>query len=941
MLWRKLALLVVICIAVVSIAEPGTTSTLIDRDLWGTVFNKHGSIMLLVEVDSGKIIDANQAAAAFYGYSVAELQNMNIEQINMYSAEEVAEERLAAASEERNYFIFPHRLASGEIRTVEVSSYPTDEEQNLLFSIINDITARKAAEQELLERNDRLRRAEMITGLGSWEFRLSDDKLFLSAGAEQILGLVSGGPIPDLHEITMPEYREVREQALKGLIEDSIPYDIELKLMRPEDGTLIDVHSMGEYDPDTNSVFGTLLDITDRKASELALKASQKRSQYLLFTLVFVQLLAIILLVVNVLQRRQAQKETHQNLQRNESLVRILQHPSDSVQGLLDHALAESIGLTGSKSGCICLYSQEAKEFTLCTWLSKDQDKKGVCRLSKKRICQEAVKYRKPTIVNGYNQDCSSERSTNFMALPIFDQEQIVAVIGLADKETGYDDMDIWQITLLMNGVWTSLERKRSEIALIEEKERLKTTLLSVGDGVIAIDENGRVEMINNVARTLTGWGPEALGQPFEHVFKIIDECTREPCEDSLKKVLSAGNALELGNHTILLPKGGVEKPIATSAAPIRNSDGEVTGAILVFRDVTDEKRRVEEIEYLSYRDQLTGLYNRRFFEEKLQEWDSAKNLPLSVIMADLNNLKLVNDTFGHAVGDQFLTRAAQVLKRTCRAKHVIARWGGDEFIILLPRTTAKETGLLVSRIERVLQKEKIESISISMALGWSTNTKVNEDISAVFKNAEKHMYRAKLFQSSGIRGETIQALMVALYEKNEREEQHSKRVSALCQHVGRELGLSEQEVKELAIVGLFHDIGKIAIDEQILNKTGALTEDEWKEITRHPEVGYRLLGAVHDMADIASYVLAHHERWDGLGYPKGIKGKDIPLQARIVAAVDAYDAMVSERPYRQSRTKLEAIEELRKNAGTQFDPSIVDACVDAINRWDGTAMSG
>lgn len=950
MRWQKKMLMMAIGLSVIFslTALCATASTIVDRDFWGTVFERHGSIMFLVEVESGKIIAANQAAAAFYGYSIAELQNMNIDQLHMYSPDELAKERLAAADEERNYFIFPHRLASGEIRTVEVSSYPIDEEQTLLFSIINDITARQEAELDLLEKNARLRRAEMITGLGSWEFRLSDDQLFLSPGAEKILGLVSGDPMPALHEITVPEYRQVRDKALKDLIEENIPYDIELKFIRPADGAIIDVHSIGEYDPETNSVFGTLLDITQRKAAEQALETSRQRNQFLLIFFVVLQLIAIIVLISNILQRRKAQRETQQNLERNESLVRILQHPTDSVQELLDHAVVEAVGLTGSKIGCICLYDQEKQTFTPGSCSSNNPELDTLCKLYQTSICDEAIQLGRPIIANG----CLDKNSTldvssrtkqpiNFLALPIFDQEEIVACIGLADKPTGYDHMDTWQITLLTNGMWTNIERRRSESALRREKERLRTTLLSVGDGVIATDEHGRVEIINSVAQTLTGWGPEALGQPFEQVFNIINEDTGETCEDPVQKVLSTGNHLALANHTVLRSRGGQERPIADSAAPIRNSDGEVTGAVLVFRDVTEEQRRMDEIEYLSFHDQLTGLYNRRFFERKIQDWDRAKNLPLSIMMADLNNLKLVNDTFGHAVGDQFLTRTAQIFQKVCRARDVIARWGGDEFVFLLPKTTSEEADLVASKIERALQNEEIESISISVALGWATKTMANEDLGSIFKSAENNMYRAKLFQNSSIRSETIQALMTALYEKNEREEQHSKRVSALCQHVARQLGLTDREVKELGIVGLFHDIGKIAIDEQILNKEGPLTSEEWTEIMRHPEIGYRLLGAVHDMADIATYVLAHHERWDGLGYPRGIEGTDIPLQARIVAVVDAYDAMVSERPYKNSLTKREAIDELKRNAGKQFDPNLVDVVIEAINERDGAAVGG
>lgn len=952
MQWNKWAVMVIIALCIFAVLSHGSSqaNSLVDGDFWEQMFNRHGSIMFLIDTESGAIVAANEAAAEFYGYSAGQLQGMNIDQIHMYSPEEVARERRAAAREERNYFVFPHRLASGEVRTVEVYSYPIDEEQTLLFSIISDITAREAAERELLETNARLRRAEMITGLGSWEFRLSDNQLILSEGAEKILGLADGAPLSELREITLPEYNDLREQALRALIEHNIPYDLELKIVRGEDRAVIDVHSMGEYDPETNSVFGVLLDITEQKATALELELSRKRYVSALWVFAAAQLVVIITLAVNILQRRRAQRETQKTLERNESLVRILQHPTDSVEELLDYALAESIGLTGSEIGYIYLYDEETQKFTLNTWSADvvqqcgTVGKKTVYQLEKTGIWGEAVRQRKPIIVNDFAKfnplkkgyPPGHVRLTKLMTLPIFDQQRIVAVIGLANKQTDYNDMDVWQITLLMNGVWTSLERKRSEMALKQEKERLKTTLLSVGDGVIATDRHGRIEIMNEVAQELTGWpGDEAIGKPFEQVFNIVNESTRQKCEDPLFKVLVLGESRGLANHTLLFSKEGEERSIAESAAPIRSSDGKVTGAVLVLRDVTEEQRRIQEIKYLNYHDQLTGLYNRRFLEEQLESLDMDKNLPLSVIVADLNALKLVNDTFGHAAGDQLLQKTAQVMKRVCGPDAIIARWGGDEFVLLLPNTKEQEAERKAREIEMVLQKEKVESMPISIALGWNTKTEGGEGFAAVFKKAENNMYRAKLFHGSGMRSETIHALMVALYETNKREEQHSKRVSALSQHLGRELGLSDAEVKELGITGLFHDIGKIAIEESVLNKPGRLTDDEWKEIMRHPEVGYRLLDAVQDMKDIAYYVLFHHERWDGLGYPKGVQGEEIPLQSRIVAIADAYDAMISERPYKKHVSEEEAIEELRKNAGKQFDPNIVDACVKAILNWD------
>lgn len=180
-----------------------------------------------------------------------------------------------------------------------------------------------------------------------------------------------------------------------------------------------------------------------------------------------------------------------------------------------------------------------------------------------------------------------------------------------------------------------------------------------------------------------------------------------------------------------------------------------------------------------------------------------------------------------------------------------------------------------------------------------------------------------------------IHAPLAALYEKNPREEQHCRRVARLSQSIGRALGLAEREVKELEIIGLFHDIGKVSIPESVLDKPGELSEYDWEQIRRHPEVGYRVLSNVQDMADIAEYILFHHERWDGSGYPLSLRGEGIPLQSRIIAVADAYDAMLSYRPYRNSLTQREAIEELKRCAGTQFDPYIVDVFVRTLGGWE------
>ncbi|MEI6101823.1 MAG: HD domain-containing phosphohydrolase, partial [Eubacteriales bacterium] len=586
------------------------------------------------------------------------------------------------------------------------------------------------------------------------------------------------------------------------------------------------------------------------------------------------------------------------------------------------------------------------QEFTLNTWsheVMKDckvQDQPSVYQLDKTGVWGEAVRQKKPLIINDFKIQNPLKKGvpdghihfTRFMTIPVLSGRKIVAVVGLADKEGDYSEIDVLQLTILMDGVWKEVSRKRNEAALFEEKERLRVTLLSVGDGVITTDIRGNIQLMNGVAEKLTGWTlKEARKASFNKVFNIINEYTRRPCENPVQTVLDTGIIIGLANHTILISKDGHERSIADSAAPIKQMDGQTSGVVLVFRDVTIQMQKQAMIEHLSFHDQLTDLFNRHFFEEEMRRLDTQRNLPLAIIMADVNGLKLTNDAFGHSAGDQLLVGAAETIQACCRRDDIISRLGGDEFVVLLPKTDMKEAEAIAKRIMSACAKTNVDAVSLSLSCGWDVKVDMDDKIYDVLKRSEDKMYHRKLFEGPSIRGQIIEAIVKALYEANAREKMHSERVSIICEQMGIALGCHESELQELKSAGLLHDIGKVAIDVSIIDKPGKLSEIEWIEVRRHSEIGYRILSAVNDMSRIAESVLSHHERWDGTGYPRRIAGENIPLYARILGIADAYDAMTCERPYRETMTKQQAQNEIALHSGTQFDAKLAKIFIEKV----------
>lgn len=351
----------------------------------------------------------------------------------------------------------------------------------------------------------------------------------------------------------------------------------------------------------------------------------------------------------------------------------------------------------------------------------------------------------------------------------------------------------------------------------------------------------------------------------------------------------------------------------------------------LALLDETQEFKMRSHIEYLSFHDQLTGLYNRRFLEVETKRLDVDRSLPIGIIMADVNGLKLVNDAFGHSNGDLLLIETANKLKQELRAEDIIARTGGDEFVILLPNTTESKLKQIITRIEKACDEVGFENIKLSVSFGYCTKTIRNEDIQKIISVAEERMYQDKLFKNTSQRKEIINGIISALHEKHGREQAHSKRVSRLSELLAVELQFDESLIVRMKTAGLLHDIGKIAIDYSILDKTCKLSEKEYQEIKKHSEIGFRILKDSSEFGDIADIILSHHERIDGKGYPRGLSRNQIRLESKILSLCDAFDAMISERPYKESLSIDEAVKELIEHSGTQFDEYLVEVFVERV----------
>ena len=469
-------------------------------------------------------------------------------------------------------------------------------------------------------------------------------------------------------------------------------------------------------------------------------------------------------------------------------------------------------------------------------------------------------------------------------------------------------------------------DRMRLENALKESEKKYKSYIENAPDGIFITNEAGHYTEVNRAASEITGYSRDELLN-----MKIIDflpEGSKEIGLDHFKKLLETGSSK---GELPYKHKNGSTRWWSVDA--VKLSDHRFLG---FSKDITATKKAEEELIYMSYHDQLTELFNRRYFEIQTRKYDNSNALPLSVIMGDINGLKMINSAFGDAEGDRLIVDTAKIIKACCREGDILARTGGGDYKILMPKTDFVTAFSVLRDIQKACDdhnaKLSDEAYFINISMGCATKTAVEESFDSVMKIAENYMYQRKLLENKSSRSSIIASITATMYAKSQETEEHCGRLVEISKMIGEALKLSERELDELELLAKLHDIGKVGIPEQILLNPGKLSEAEWAEMKKHPEIGYRIAVAAPELEPIAEYILYHQEHWDGRGYPKNLSGEKIPLLSRIIAVADAYDAMTQDRVYRKAITHEEALEEIKKNAGTQFDPQIARIFIEVVS---------
>lgn len=346
---------------------------------------------------------------------------------------------------------------------------------------------------------------------------------------------------------------------------------------------------------------------------------------------------------------------------------------------------------------------------------------------------------------------------------------------------------------------------------------------------------------------------------------------------------------------------------------------------IYIVKDITEQKQKEARINYMLYHDELTGLYNRRYLNKYLNELAKNKTFPISFISIDINGLKKINELFGNQSGDQVLIKLTEIIKVLLTEADTLFRVGGDEFLISLPAKKLKQAEELMAEIKTSSFEFKDQQLQFSIGTGAAARVNPAENLELTIERSVDNMYLNKMNDDYSLKSYIVKSMLTTLEAKSFETNEHADRMRKMAISLGKEVNLKRSQLDELSMLAVLHDIGKVAIPESILKKPARLTEEEFKVVKTHPEIGYRIVQSIPKLENVAQGVLAHHEKWNGQGYPQGLKGETIPIIARIITIIDSFDVMINKRSYKEAYSMDYAVAELRRCSGGQFDPLLVN----------------
>jgi len=473
--------------------------------------------------------------------------------------------------------------------------------------------------------------------------------------------------------------------------------------------------------------------------------------------------------------------------------------------------------------------------------------------------------------------------------------------------------------------------KEEEEIRLGREKSFFNALMDNISESVFFKDIESRFVRINKATSEKFGIDSpdDAVGKTDFDIFS--EEHARQAFKDEQLVIKTGNPIIDFEEKETYEDKA--DRWASTSKFPWYDEKNNIIGIFGITRDITQRKNSEEKIKYLSFHDTLTGLYNRTYFEEELKRLDTERQLPLTMLMGDVNGLKAINDTYGHLKGDIFLKKIADILKECFREEDIVSRWGGDEFIIMLPKTPGEYAKSIVKRIKKLCRERSTDDLPLSISIGFATKKSPSEDIYKVLKEAEDKMYKNKLADSKSTNEVIISSLKENLRKEGGKTEEHSIILRKYALAIGNRLGLTSEKVEELKLLMDVYNIGKLALADEIMSKPGRLTREEWKIIKKLPEIGYRIAESSNTLRPISKAILSHYEWYNGSGYPRGIKGDEIPIISRISFLINSYEAMAKNRPYRKKMTKRQIIKEIKKYSGTQFDPEVSNIFLELLDK--------